>query len=39
MFLGSGKRTEAPGTILSEEQVEAKEAAGILFEEVTRHHK
>jgi predicted RNA-binding protein with EMAP domain len=39
MFLGSGKRTEAPGTILSEEQVEAKEAAGILFEEVTMHHK
>jgi predicted RNA-binding protein with EMAP domain len=39
MFLGSGKRTEAPGTVLSEEQVDAKEAAGILFEEAARHHK
>ena len=39
MFLGSGKRTEAPGTVLSEEQVDAKEAAGILFEEVARLHK
>lgn len=39
MFLGSEKRTEAPGTVLSEEQVDAKEAAGILFEEVAKHHK
>lgn len=39
MFLGSGKRTGAPGTMLSEEQVDAKEAAGILFEEAARHHK
>lgn len=39
MFLGGGKRTEAPGTMLSEEQVDAKEAAGILFEEVAKHHK
>lgn len=39
MFLGSGKRTEAPGTMLSEEQVDAKEAAGILFEEVAKQHK
>ena len=39
MFLSSGKRTEAPGTVLSEEQVDAKEAAGILFEEVAKQHK
>jgi predicted RNA-binding protein with EMAP domain len=39
MFLGSEKRTEVPGTVLSEEQVDAKEAAGILFEEVAKHHK
>jgi len=39
MFLGSGKRTESPGTVLSEEQVDAKEAAGILFEESTKLHK
>lgn len=39
MFLGGEKRTEAPGTVLSEEQVEAKEAAGILFEEAAKHHK
>ncbi len=39
MFLGSGKRTEAAGTVLSEEQVDAKEAASILFEEVAKLHK
>jgi predicted RNA-binding protein with EMAP domain len=39
MFLGSGKRTEAPGTRLSEEQVDAKEAAAILFDTVTKHSK
>jgi predicted RNA-binding protein with EMAP domain len=39
MFLGSGKRTEAPGTVLSERQVDAREAAGILFEEVAKHRK
>lgn len=39
MFLGSGKRIEDPGTVLSEEQVEAKEIAGILFEEAAKHHK
>jgi predicted RNA-binding protein with EMAP domain len=38
MFLGSGNRTETPGTILSEEQVDAKEAASILYEEVAKHH-
>jgi predicted RNA-binding protein with EMAP domain len=39
MFLGSGKRTETPGTVLSEEQVDAKEAADILYEEAAKHHK
>ena len=39
MFLGSGKRAEAAGTILSEEQVDAKEAAVILFDTVTKHSK
>jgi len=39
MFLGSGKRPEAPGTVLREEQVDAKEAASILFEEVAKHRK
>jgi predicted RNA-binding protein with EMAP domain len=37
MFLGNEKRQEAPGTILVEEQVDAKEAAGILYEELTKH--
>lgn len=36
MFLGSEKRTEAAGTVFNEEQVDAKEAASILFEAVTR---
>lgn len=39
MFLGSGKGTEAAGTVFSEEQVDAKEAAAILFDTVTRHSK
>ncbi len=36
MFLGSGKRTEPPGTVLSEKQVDAREAASILYEMVSR---
>lgn len=36
MFLGSGKRTEAAGTVFNEEQVDAKEAASILFEAVSK---
>jgi predicted RNA-binding protein with EMAP domain len=36
MFLGSGKHTENTGTILSEENVDAKEAAGILYMEVSK---
>lgn len=36
MFLGSGKRTEAAGTVFNEDQVDAKEAASILFEAVNR---
>lgn len=39
MFLGSEKRTEAPGTLLNEDQVDAREAAGILYEEVAKHHR
>ena len=39
MFLGSGKRTEAPGTFIDEEQVDAKEAAAILFDTVSKHLK
>lgn len=39
MFLGSGRREEAPGTVLSEDQVETKEAAGILYEETAKHRK
>ena len=39
MFLGSGKRTEVPGTLLNEEQVDAKEAGAILFDAVTKHSK
>jgi predicted RNA-binding protein with EMAP domain len=36
MFLGGGKRPEAPGTLLTEEQVDAREAASILHEELLR---
>jgi len=32
MFLGADERKEAPGTLLSEDQVDAKEAAEILYE-------
>jgi predicted RNA-binding protein with EMAP domain len=39
MFLGSGKQTGNPGTILGEEQVDAKEAAAVLYNEITNHHK
>jgi predicted RNA-binding protein with EMAP domain len=39
MFLSSEKRTEDPGTVLSEEQVDAKEAAAILFKEAAIYHK
>lgn len=39
MFLGSEKQTGDPGTILGEEQVDAKDAAGILYEEVAKHPK
>ncbi len=39
MFLGSGKRTEDTGTVLGEEQVDAKEAAAILYEEAAKHPK
>ena len=39
MFLGSGKRTEDTGTLLGEEQVDAKEAASILYEETAKHPK
>jgi predicted RNA-binding protein with EMAP domain len=39
MFLGGEKRTEAPGTIFAEDQVDAKEAAGILYDEVAKQHK
>lgn len=38
MFLGSEKRTEPVGTLLGEEQVDAKDAAGILYDELARHH-
>lgn len=36
MFLGGEKRGEPVGTILSEEQVDAKEAAAILYDAVTK---
>lgn len=39
MFLGSGKRTEPTGTLLREDQVDAKEAAGILYDEIAKSHK
>jgi predicted RNA-binding protein with EMAP domain len=35
MFLGSDKRAEAAGTFLSEKEVDAKEAASILFESIS----
>ncbi len=39
MFLGSDERRETTGTILDEDRVDAKEAAGILYEETGRHRK
>jgi predicted RNA-binding protein with EMAP domain len=39
MFLGSEKRLEEPGTLLAEDQADAREAAGILYEELARHPK
>jgi predicted RNA-binding protein with EMAP domain len=39
MFLGSGKRTEPVGTLLREGQADAKEAAGILYDEIAKSHK
>lgn len=38
MFLGDGKRTEDVGTLLAEDQADAKEAAGILYDELAKHH-
>lgn len=38
MFLGSGKRTEPVGTLLGEDQADAKDAAGILYDELAKHH-
>jgi len=39
MFLGKEKRNEETGTLLDEEQVDAKEAASILFEEASKYPK
>lgn len=39
MFLGEGERPENPGSRLSEETAEVKEAASILYEEVARHSR
>jgi predicted RNA-binding protein with EMAP domain len=36
MFLGSEKRPEAPGTPLTEDQVDPREAASILHEEIAK---
>jgi len=38
MFLGSGKRTEPVGTLLDEDRADAKDAAGILYDELAKHH-
>jgi len=37
MFLGPGHRSEPPGTSIGESGVDAREAAGILHEEMTGH--
>jgi len=37
MYLGGEKRPEPPGTMLGEDRVDAREAAGILHDEMTRH--
>ena len=34
MYLGSESRSEAPGTVLAEEAVDAREAASILHDEL-----
>jgi predicted RNA-binding protein with EMAP domain len=39
MFLGGEKRNEVPGTIYNENQVDAKEAASILYDEISKQHK
>jgi predicted RNA-binding protein with EMAP domain len=39
MFLGSDLRTEAAGTVLDDQQADAREAAAILYDEVTKHPK
>jgi len=39
MFLGSGLRTEATGTVLDDQQADAREAAAILYDEVAKHPK
>jgi predicted RNA-binding protein with EMAP domain len=36
MFLGDERRSEAPGTILDADQIDTREAAGILHEELHR---
>jgi predicted RNA-binding protein with EMAP domain len=36
MFLGAEPRTEAPGAVLAEEEVDAREAASILHDELGR---
>ncbi|NIO13636.1 MAG: RNA-binding protein, partial [Xanthomonadales bacterium] len=37
MYLGDDPRSETPGTVLDETQVDAREAASILHEELGRH--
>jgi len=37
MYLGGEKRPEPPGTTLGEDRVDARDAAGVLHDELTRH--
>jgi predicted RNA-binding protein with EMAP domain len=37
MFLGDERRSEAAGTVLGEDAVDAREAASVLHEELTKH--
>jgi predicted RNA-binding protein with EMAP domain len=37
MFLGDERRSESPGAVLDEAQVDAREAASILHEELSKH--
>jgi predicted RNA-binding protein with EMAP domain len=37
MYLGDEPRSEPPGTFLTDEQVDAREAESILHEELARH--